>query len=182
MLAYTEINTHFVNTCDQADLAFIIAHLQISPVAVKKASAKGNAQLRSYVGTKLANFLSVNNVPFITLPNLPSYLAQVASANANTSASANASASANPFSSASASASATRSKLTGAYTVVKLNNQATSNQQKAQMFTALQNCTTFAQFFATAPAKAVMGKSIVTASSFMAACLKRGWVVANPAP
>jgi hypothetical protein len=50
------------------------------------------------------------------------------------------------------------------------------NAEKALMHEALMSSSTFEEFFKKAPAKAVVGKSIVTPSSMAGAYLKRGWI------
>jgi len=165
---YTQINSHFVNTCSAADLDFIAQYLKITPAQMKKALTKGATNLRAVVGTKLSNFLSASGLEFFTSEDLPSDKTAAKQPKAEQ-------ASDNPFNTAKA-AGKTRSKLTGAYTVLKRGLQAPADSPKWEIWTPIYECTTFEEVFAKAPAKVVKGKTIATPATELAWALKKGWI------
>lgn len=71
------------------------------------------------------------------------------------------------------------SKLTGGYVVVKKGLKCTAEQdpEKYAMWQHVWNCSSFEQFFAAAPAKAITKTGrIITAASEMGWAVKSGWV------
>jgi hypothetical protein len=171
----TQINGHFINTCSLADLDHVVQFLKITPAQTKKALSKGASALRAYVGTKLGNYLSASGVEFFTMADLPSDLANAKKqAEAQPKAEPKAEPKSNPF--ASASTGKTRSKLSGAYVVLKRGLTASADSEKWQIWTPIYECTTFEEVFARAPAKVVKGKTIATPATELAWALKKGWI------
>ena len=157
----TRVNSHFVNTCDFVNVLEIAAFLKITAKQLSAAQAKGQTFTRSMVGTKLANWLVANKVDDVEL-EITAFEAEpdIGKAGANNKR----------------KATNRNSKLTGAYKVNKNGARECENAEKQAMHDAIFSSATFEEFFAKAPAKAVVGKSIVTPSSMAAAFLKRGWI------
>jgi hypothetical protein len=169
----TQINGHFVNTCDNDDLRFIALYLKITPKQYSTYSSAGRAKLLSYVGTKLGNFLAGLGVEYLELDGLPSDAKPKQEAPK-----------ANPFTKPNAGAKpkgAPRAKttLTGAYTLVKKGLKATATDPKWEIWTHIYECTTFEDVFAKAPAKVVKtgGKTFASPTTELGWALKQGWIV-----
>lgn len=163
------INTHFVNTCTMADLDAIVQALKITPKQAKTYLDKGVSNLRAYVGTKLANYLSANKLDALELeiPSMKGAKAEQPKAN--------------PFAKAGTT-HAKQGKYVGPYTVVR-DGRRSEIQRNSAIYTALMTCNTFEQFYATAPAKETFtrvstgGVGVNTPSQSIGYAIKNGWVV-----
>jgi hypothetical protein len=170
----TQINGHFVNTCNNDDLRFIALYLKVTPKQYSTYSNAGRAKLLAYIGTKLANLLAGLNVDYIELDNLPSDLAPKQP---------EPEVKANPFGKAKASKKAGTprpSKLAGAYTIIK-DGRGSSKARPSAIYDALFSCTTFEEFFAKAPAKEIFAgklheQSVNTATASVGYALRNGWI------
>lgn len=171
----TQINGHFVNTCNNDDLRFIAHYLKVTPKQYATYQSAGRAKLISYIGTKLGNLLSGLGVDFIQLDDLPSDLvAKPAEPEVK----------ANPFGSSKASSKATgapraKSNLSGAYTLLKKGLRAELSDPKWEIWNHIYECTTFEEVFAKAPAKVVKtgGKTFASPTTELGWALKQGWIV-----
>lgn len=166
----TVVNSHFVNTCTLPELDIIIQTLKITPKQVKVYLTKGASSLRAYVGTKLAIYLSANNIPELVL-TMPASKAQPNTSKAQPNS--------NPFGTAGANSAKTSANWLGGYTLVKKGLKAPVGDPKWEIWSVIYASTTFAEVFAKAPAKIIKtgGKTIATPKTELAWGLKQGWLV-----